>query len=159
MTPTQVWICSLVTAMLGGGGWLARLIAQRAWLRDFLDRVRQFREDVVLELEQTIIDKLSAARAVDSAGGEEITAAEMLRVRDAAVARLKDYLGIGPIERALKLMHLPVGLPGFINGWLVTQVEAAVKRLSILQAAANRPGIPDGSKTLTWASPPTGSLR
>lgn len=138
MTPTQTWIISLLTLLLGGGGWLAKLAAQRVWLRDFLDRVQKFREDVVLELEQTIIDKLDDARAPDSLGGEEVTAAEMLKIRDAGVAKLKDYLGVGAIERALKLMKLPVSLPGFIDSWLVTQVEAAVKRLSIQQAAAAR---------------------
>lgn len=145
MSPTMAWIASVLTVVSGLGGILARLAVNRVWLRDFLDRVTRFREDVVLELEQTIIDKLDDARAPTSAGGTQVTDAEMLKVRDEAVRRLKDYLGIGPIERALKLMHLPLSVPGFVDQWLITQVEAAVKRLSIQQAAANLPEIPDGS--------------
>lgn len=136
MSPTMVWILGLVTSLIGGGGWLAKLAANRAWLRDFLDRVTRFREDVVMELEQTMRPKVEEACTAASAGGVDITATELTNLRNVGVAKLKDYLGVGAIERALKLMKLPFGLPIFVDQWLITQVESTVQRLTLKQRAA-----------------------
>ncbi len=142
----MLWLMGLLSALSAGGGLLARFAVNRIWLRDFLERARHVRDDVVLELEQTVVDQLARARAADSLGGVEITDTEMRDIRDRGVKRLLELLGLAAVERALKLMGLP-HLPEFVTGWAVTQVEAAVKRLSIAQAAA----AVNGGTTLNFA--------
>jgi len=117
------------------GAWVARAAMTRAWLRDFLARLLMERRAVVLEVEQTYVDRILHGREADSPGGAELTGQEKREALAAAVNRLADLLGLGTIERALRLLGLPV-LPSFVKSWLTTHVEAAVKELSIEQVAA-----------------------
>jgi hypothetical protein len=133
----------IITALVSGGGvaaviglWLARAAVTRAWLRAFLDRFREIREAVVLEVEQTYVDRILKARAPTSPGGAELTPEEQAEALRTAVGRLKELVGLAALERALKLMGLP-RTPAFVDQWLATWVEATVKRLSIEQAVAN----------------------
>lgn len=140
---TSDWTNEVVAALLGGGGIaaaigvaIARYAATHLWLKSFLERFTSARRAVVLEVQQTYVDRITKARSPDSPGGTELTPVEQQEALDLAVSRLMEMIGLTAIERALKLMGLPTA-PEFIRRWLVTWVESTVKELSIQEVAAN----------------------
>lgn len=129
---SQLWplILASVGMLAAGGGaaWAYRL----AWVRSFLARAEQEAHSVVLEVEQTYVDRILAARALDSPGGAELTEDEQAIALQLAVKRLAEMLGLTALERALRVLGLP-RTPEFVTRWLTTRVEAHVKRLSLEQ--------------------------
>lgn len=117
--------------LLGAGGgawWVARL----AWVRAFLARAEQEAHSVVLEVEQTYVDRIRAARDPSSPGGADLTPEEQVEALGRAVDRLAELLGLTTLERALRILGLPRA-PDFVRRWLTTRVEAHVKLLSMAQ--------------------------
>lgn len=126
---------------LGGAGYFARLAAARAWLRDFLARLKDERRAVVLEVEQTYVDARLRAKRPDSPGGVELTKEEQREALDRAVSRFLELVGLGALLRALRLLGLPRS-GDFIRRYAVTHVEMALKELSIEQVAAESGNAP-----------------
>lgn len=130
MSEPQVWtlLLSLVALLGGGAVWAARV----AWVRDFLRRAEVEARNVVLEVEQTYVDKITAARDPLSPGGVELTEGEREVALHLAVERLLELLGLATVERALRILGLPRSLD-FVRRWATTRVEAQVKHLSLEQ--------------------------
>lgn len=127
---TALWpLLVAAVGLIGAGGgafWAARLV----WVRSFLARAEHEAHAVVLEVEQTYVDRLQAARAPDSPGGAELTPDEQAIALHLAVERLAELLGLTALERALRILGLP-RTPDFVRRWLTTRVESQVKRLSM----------------------------
>lgn len=128
----------ILAALLGGGslvaiigGFLLRLASRYAWLKAFTDRIERYRRAVVLDVQNTYVQALKDRRA-----DGKLTPEEAREALGMAVDRFLELLGVKAVDRYLALAGLPK-TPEFIERWARTLVEAAVKELSIDEAAAN----------------------
>lgn len=127
---------------------LARLAAKSAFLAGIIGRLKEAAPMVVLEIEQTYVDKIKAARRDDSPGGVQLTEGEAREARLAALAKLKDYLG----WKGLRILGFIVGVGGdTLDGLFGTGLEASVKALSI--ARSNAGAIVKNGKVTMAAAP------
>lgn len=136
-------IIVLITSILGGtsflgiiGGLLARAANNRAWLRDFLQRLYTTKRAVVLSVNQTHVDAVKARKTPESVGGVVLTKEEAIEAMRIALQRFKDMVGIGALERALDLMGLP-NHSDAVDTYLMNWLEGEIKEVSIDEAAAN----------------------
>lgn len=129
MSEPQTWaaIAVLASALLGGG-WLARLAFARAWVRDFLARAQEEIRVAVLEVEQTYVDVIMAARDPGSPGGAELMPGERDEALRRAVKRARELIGLDALDRALRILRLPT-TPAFVDAWITARVEAHVNTM------------------------------
>lgn len=136
MTAPEIVAVVATVGGAGAGGWLAWIAARFAWLRAFWERFHAIKAAVVLEIRNTYVEALKRAKDPTSPGGTSLTPEEATEALRKAVDRFVDMIGLGALERAMKIMGLERST-AFIREWLATWVEAEVKDLSIREVVAN----------------------
>ncbi|MGN6110849.1 MAG: hypothetical protein ACTHU0_37450, partial [Kofleriaceae bacterium] len=131
MTLTEVGLMALQAAapvLMAAATWAAAKLAvfiaskvQNEYLRGALTRLDDAVLTAVKELEQTLVTKIRAA-AVDG----KLDAIERDRIKEAALANVKSYLG----PKGLKLISDVLGLSGVVTDqFLASRIESAVHDL------------------------------
>ncbi|MFA5053373.1 MAG: hypothetical protein WC565_04905 [Parcubacteria group bacterium] len=125
LLPIVVTVLSLGVAWLGKtlNAWIGAKVKNER-LQLVLRRLSEVVCTVVLELQQTEVSALKTAIGDASQGGRKITKDEGQALLDAALVKVRTYLGID----GLKLLTYVLGLTSEkdLNEFLVSRIEATV---------------------------------
>ncbi len=132
LTALQVVSPVLVAALTWAAAKLASFIRSKVdneYLRGVLVRLDDAVVTAVKDLQQTVVAEIKAA----SADGK-ISEAEKRRIKDAAVANVKSYLG----AKGIRVLAEVLGLSGgALDSFLGSKVEAAVHDLRLTERAVS----------------------
>lgn len=116
--------------MVSWGLWALKNFINSKTENDFLRQLAAGFErtvvQIVMELNQTWVDAVKAARDPGSPGGSVLTDAEKQQIRRQAVQKLKDYFGLGNLMRIFSYFTGSAGTEQELNSFLETKIESAV---------------------------------
>jgi hypothetical protein len=115
---------ALLTGLFALFGWLARDKVKQDFLKMILSKVVQGARVVVLDVKQPYVDNLK-----DSNKDGKFGPAEMKRAYEAAMFRLKSYVGLKGIEALTK----DLGSPEAVEEFLASHIEAAVAETKLIE--------------------------
>lgn len=132
LTALQVVSPVLVAALTWAAAKLATFIRSKVdneYLRGVLVRLDDAVVTAVKDLQQTVVAEIKAATA-----DGKISEAEKQRIKDAAVANVKSYLG----TKGIRVLAEVLGLSGgALDSFLGSKVEAAVHDLRLTERAVS----------------------
>ena len=132
LTALQVVSPVLVAALTWAAAKLASFIRSKVdneYLRGVLVRVDDAVVTAVKDLQQTVVAEIKAA-----SDDGKISEAEKRRIKDAAVANVKSYLG----AKGIRVLAEVLGLSGgALDSFLGSKVEAAVHDLRLTERAVS----------------------
>jgi hypothetical protein len=132
LTALQVVSPVLVAALTWAAAKLAGFIRSKVdneYLRSVLVRLDDAVITAVKDLQQTVVAEIKAATA-----DGKISEAEKQRIKDAAVANVKSYLG----TKGIRVLAEVLGLSGgALDSFLGSKVEAAVHDLRLTERAVS----------------------
>jgi hypothetical protein len=117
----------IAAAFAAIAAFVGRSFVEHSFLRSMLERIVIEARAVVLEVEQTYVDKITEGRRDGILTPEEGASAKA-----AAIAKLRTNLGSVGLERLGRIIGLTAPA---IEALLGTHVEAAVKSLTLAQEA------------------------
>ena len=139
----QVLLPALFAALTWAGARMAAYIRRAVdneYLRGVLVRLDEAVINAVKDLQQTVVDELKATTA-----DGKISDAEKKRLKDAAMANVRSYLGVKGIGVLAEVLGLSGGA---LDRFLGSKIEAAVHDLRLTtQAVSGRPEIEPGEES------------